>query len=228
MVKKKTESRTFAYLRVSTLDQDLDKFKRGIKVFANDRDFGRVKFIEEKVSGTKPWRERKVKGIIDELGKGDRLIVPELTRLGRSTLDVLDVLQVAKEKGIDIFSVKEGLALNGDGIQTKILTTVLALVSEIERDFISIRTKEALQAAKARGVRLGRPPGPGKSKLDKDKDAILDLLVLGVPKKKVAEMHGTSNVALWQWLNKHGLNAELKKRQKAEMKKRIEKYNRRK
>ena len=139
-----------AYLRVSTEDQDLEKNKAEVLHFANDRDFGKVKFVQEKVSGKKSWKERKIKTVIDELGKSDRIIVPELTRLGRSTLEVLEILKTAKDKDIAVHSVKEGLNMNGS-IQAKIMSTMLALFSELERDFISMRTKEALKARKAAG-----------------------------------------------------------------------------
>lgn len=71
--------KTFAYLRVSTIDQDTEKNKAEILKLANDRDFGKVIFVEEKVSGKKSWKLRKIKGIIDELVDGDRLLVPELS-----------------------------------------------------------------------------------------------------------------------------------------------------
>ena len=79
---KKKPPKTVGYLRVSTIDQDLDKNKADILKLANDRNFGKVKFIEEKTSGYKTgWKDRKVKKIIDDLEKGDRLIVPEMSRL---------------------------------------------------------------------------------------------------------------------------------------------------
>src|SRR5210317_763138 len=90
---------TVAYLRVSTIDQDTEKNKAEILKFANDRDFGQVKFIEEKVSGKKSWKERKIKQIIDDLGDGDRLLVPELSRLGRSMLEIMEMLSIANDKG---------------------------------------------------------------------------------------------------------------------------------
>ena len=96
----KVTNKTYAYLRVSTYEQNTEKNKADILKFANDRDFGKVRFVEEKVSGTKSWKERKIKKIIDELGDGDKLIVPELSRLGRSMLEIMEILALAKEKGI--------------------------------------------------------------------------------------------------------------------------------
>jgi len=198
--------KTIAYLRVSTADQDLDKNKGDILHFANEKDFGKVSFIEETVSGKKSWKERKLYQVINDLGDNDRLIVPELTRLGRSTLEVLEILKVAKDKEIAIYSVKEGLELNGT-IQSKIMSTTLALFSELERDFISMRTKEALKARKAAGVKLGRPKGPGKSKLDKYRPEIEALLKNGSTKSFVARRYGTTPANLYNWIRKNQIQA---------------------
>jgi DNA invertase Pin-like site-specific DNA recombinase len=204
---KQNKPKTVAYLRVSTEDQDLEKNKADVLKFANDRDFGKVAFVEEKVSGKVSWKERKIKGIIDDLKEGDRIVVPELTRLGRSTLEVLEILKTAKDKGIAVYSVKESLELNGDGMQAKVMSTMLALFSELERDFISMRTKEALRARKAAGVILGRPKGAGKSKLDKIREEIVALLKNGSTKAFVAKRYGTTVTNLYNWLKKNGIDA---------------------
>jgi DNA invertase Pin-like site-specific DNA recombinase len=90
---------------VSTVEQDLQKNRHEILEMANDKGFGPVKFVEEKVSGIKNWKERKIKAIIDELNDGDRLIVPELSRLGRSMLEIMEMLSIAKDKGLNIYAV---------------------------------------------------------------------------------------------------------------------------
>lgn len=199
--------RTMAYLRVSTDAQDTEKNKAAILSFANDRKWGHVEFEEETVSGKVSWKQRKVAGILDQLQKDDRLIVPELTRLGRSTLEVLEILKTAKERDIAVYSVKEGLELNGT-IQAKVMSTMLALFAELERDFIAMRTREALKAKKAQGVRLGRPKGPGKSKLDEHREEIIALLKNGSTKAFVAKRYKTTIPNLYNWLRKNGIDAE--------------------
>jgi DNA invertase Pin-like site-specific DNA recombinase len=200
--------RTIAYLRVSTLDQDLEKNRAAILAFANERKFGNVDFVEEKVSGKKSWKERKIKQVIDELGEGERLIVPELSRLGRSMLEIMEILSIAKNKGISIYSVKGPWELNGS-IQSKVMAMVFSIAAEIERDLISQRTTEALKARKAQGVKLGRPKGPGKSKLDQHKDEIVALLTNGSTKAFVARRYNTSTVNLYNWLKKNGLTEDV-------------------
>ena len=97
---------TIGYLRVSTPDQSVEKNKSDILSFANDRDFGKVQWIEETVSGVINWRKRRIFSVIEKLGKNDRIVTPELSRLGRSTLEVLEILKSAKDRGIDVYSVK--------------------------------------------------------------------------------------------------------------------------
>jgi len=207
---KKSKGRTVSYLRVSTSDQDTEKNKAAVLEFANNKDFGQVEFVSETVSGKKSWKDRKVKTIIDELGQGDRLIVPELSRLGRSTLEVLGILEAAKTKGIAVYSVKEAIELNGDTMQAKVMSTMLALFADLEREFISQRTKEALKARKAAGVKLGRPKGPGKSKLDVHREEIVALLQNGSTKVHVARKYGTTTPNLYNWLKKNKLTEEVK------------------
>ena len=191
------------YLRVSTVDQDLEKNKADILAFANKREIGPVKWVSEKVSGKKDWRTREIGKVIDNLRKKDIIIVSELSRLGRSTLDVLTIIKEAKDKGIDIHSVKEGLDLSGNGMQAKIMTTILSLVAELERDFISMRTKEGLRAAKKKGVKLGRPKGPGKSKLDKFRPEIEALLADGSTKVFIAKRYNVSLPTFYNWKRKN-------------------------
>ena len=200
----KAINKTYAYLRVSTFEQDNEKNKADILKFANDRDFSKVHFVEEKVSGIKSWKERKIKNIIDELGEGDRLIVPELSRLGRSMLEIMEIMAVAKEKGIAIYDVKNGWSLNGS-IESKVMAMVFSIAAEIERNLISKRTIEGLKAARAKGKLLGRPKGVGKSKLDVHKDEIIALMKTGSTQVYIAKKYKTSQPNLYNWIKKNGL-----------------------
>ena len=121
------------------------------------------------------------KKIIDELSKGDRLIVPEFSRLGRSMLEIMEMLSILKDKEVNVYAVRGNWELNGS-LQSKIMAMVFSIASEIERDLISKRTKEALRARKVAGVKLGRPKGVGRSKLDAFKEEIVALLRNGSSK----------------------------------------------
>jgi DNA invertase Pin-like site-specific DNA recombinase len=196
--------RTMAYLRVSTRDQDLEKNKAEILMLANRRDLGHVCFVEETVSGRVSWRQRQIAQVLDDLQAGDRLIVSELSRLGRSMLECVEILSIAAQKGIGLYAVKGEWQLDGT-MHSKIMAMVFAMAAEIERELISQRTKEALRVKKAAGVTLGRPRGPGKSKLDGYQPEIEALLANGSTQKFIAKRYGTTEGNLYNWLKKRGL-----------------------
>lgn len=157
-------TKTIGYIRVSTLEQDTDKNKSEILQLANDKNLGQVRFVEEKVSGKTPWRERKIANIIDEFDDNSNLVVSELSRLGRSMLEIMEILAVCLKKGINVYAIKGNWQLDHT-IQSQIVAMAFSMAAQIERDLISQRTKEALRIKKLKGIKLGRPKGPGKSKL---------------------------------------------------------------
>ena len=196
--------KTIGYLRVSTGDQELEKNKSDILHLANHLNLGRVSFVEEIVSGKVSWKKRKIAEIIEEFKKGDTLIVSELSRLGRSMLECMEILSVAVEKGVRVYAVKGNWTLD-NSIQSKIVAMAFSMASEIERDLISQRTKEALRYKRERGIKLGRPPGPGKSKLDRFRPEIEALLKNGSTQKFIANRYGTTEANLHNWLKKNSL-----------------------
>jgi DNA invertase Pin-like site-specific DNA recombinase len=202
---KNEKPQTVAYLRVSTIDQDLEKNRHEILDLANKKDLGRVEFVEEKISGTVSWKKRKIAEILQNLKKGDNIIVNELSRLGRSMLECMEILSLATEKEINIYAVKGNWQLDGT-IQSRIIAMAFSMATEIERDLISKRTKEALEAKKRNGIKLGRPEGPGKSKLDQYRPEIEALLKNGSSQKFIAQRYGTTEANLHNWLRKHNLS----------------------
>ena len=125
-------------------------------------------------------------------------------------LECMEVLSVSMEKGINVYAVKGNWRLD-TSIQSKIVAMAFSMAAEIERELISQRTKEALRARRASGAKLGRPRGPGKSKLDKHQPEIEALLANGATQRFVAERYDTTEANLHNWLKKRGLKrAELK------------------
>ena len=196
--------KTTAYLRISTVDQDIEKNKSDILKLANEKRRGYVEFIEEQISGKVSWRNRKIFAIINEAKKDDVIIVSELSRLGRSMLEIMEILSIATQKQLKIYSVKGDWHLDGS-IQSKVMAMVFSMASEIERDLISSRTKEALRFKKENGIKLGRPKGPGKSKLDKFKPEIEALLSNGSTQKFIANRYNTTEANLYNWMKRHNL-----------------------
>ena len=199
-----TSLRTVAYLRVSTPEQDLAKNKAEILHLANDKALGQVEWFEETASGRISWRKRQLGALLADLSAGDNLLVSELSRLGRSMLECMEILSLAMQRGIHVYAVKGNWQLD-DSIQSKIVAMAFAMAAEIERDLISQRTKEALAARKRAGKKLGRPAGSGKSKLDEHRPEIEALLANGSTQKFIAERYGTTEANLSRWLKKHGL-----------------------
>jgi len=193
----------YAYLRVSTLDQDNDKFKLDLLEYANSKTLGQIEFVEEKITGTKHWRQRKLGELLSQLVSGDILLVPELSRLARSIAQIYEIINECIEKGITIHILKQNMVI-GNGkmdMTTKVMLSTFSMIAELERDFISIRTKEALASKKKQGIKLGRPKGRGKSRLDEYRDEIMGMLHMGVTKKKIAEKYGVSVISLYNWQN---------------------------
>jgi DNA invertase Pin-like site-specific DNA recombinase len=196
--------RNIAYLRVSTLDQDLEKNKSDILHLANEKNLGKVEFVQEKISGKVSWKQRKIGPLLEELSKGDTILLSEFSRLGRSMLECMEIISLALQKGIRIYTVKGNWQLD-NSIQSKVMAMVFSMAAEIERDLISKRTREALQSRKLSGIKLGRPKGPGKSKLDVHKIEIEALLNNGSTQKFIAKRYHVTEPTLCNWKKKNNI-----------------------
>jgi len=180
-------SRTYAYIRVSTDKQETENQRFEILKYANEKKLGNVEFVEETVSGRKSWKDRKIGTLISELQKGDILIVTELSRLGRSMLEIMELLSILLRNGIELHVVKSNQILKDD-LQSKVFAMAFSIAAEIERELISQRTREALQRRKAEGKPLGRPKGSYSSKLDRYREQIEELLSKGVSISSIAKI----------------------------------------
>ena len=147
-----------AYLRVSTGKQNPDNQKEEIKKFALEKGFEIDRWISETVSGKKDKKERKLGNALSKMKKGDTMIVTEVSRLSRSLTDIMTIMGMCLKKGINIYTTKERYAFD-DTINSKVLCFAFGLAAEIERNLISMRTKEALAVRRAEGVQLGRRKG---------------------------------------------------------------------
>lgn len=206
-VKQILTIKTYAYLRVSTSEQEVDKNKSDILFFANENNLGKVLFVEEKASGTIHWKKRELGRIINDLSEGGNLVVSEFSRLGRSMLECIEIITLCLEKKINLYAIKGHWRLD-NSIQSKIMAMMFSIASEIERDLISKRTAEALRARKQKGLPLGRPRGTGKSKLDQHKEEIFALLNNGSSKVFIAKRYKTSIGNFYHWLQKNNYIAK--------------------
>jgi DNA invertase Pin-like site-specific DNA recombinase len=146
--------------------------------------------------------------VLNQLQKGDVLLISEFSRLGRSMLEIMEIILFAIDKEIKMYTVKGNWQLN-DTIQSKIMAMVFAMAAEIERDLISQRTKEVLRVKKANGMILGRPKGPGKSKLDIYQVEIEALLQNGSKQSFIANRYGATEATLSNWIAKNKIQRPI-------------------
>ena len=185
-------SKTVAYIRTSTDKQDIKNQRHEILEYGNREGMHIDEFIEVTISSGQSSRKRRIEELQERLEPGDTLLVTELSRLGRSTGEVIILINDLVAYDVTITIIKQNLRLSSDlkNVTSKVMVTLLALFAEIERDFISLRTKEALASKKAQGVILGKPKGTIQASIyDKDRGRIEELLSLGVPQKRIIERH---------------------------------------
>ena len=176
--KGKEDVLVLGYVKVSTETQDVRNQRHEILEFANGRGYHVDEFVEIEISSRKDRRARGIDGLIERLGAGDVLIVSELSRIGRSVAEVITIINEVIRRHARFIAIKQALEIEGNhDLQSKVLLTIFALLAEPERDLVSERTRRALAAKRAQGIRLGRPKGSlGRSKLDPKVPEILELL----------------------------------------------------
>jgi len=197
-------SKTIAYIRASTDKQDLNNQKLEILEFARRKELKVDEFVEITISSRKTSKQRRIDEVIQRLVDSDVLIVTELSRLGRSTAEVIALINELVARNIRIIILKQNLDIHKHDMNSKIVITLFSLFAELERDLISLRTKEALAAKRIQGVILGKPKGTiQKSKFDRDVERIKELLKLGLSVRKITKLLGyTNHIALNTYINK--------------------------
>jgi len=194
-----------AYLRVSTGKQHLKNQCEEIKKYAIKKNLSVDKWYTEVASGKKKGSDRKLGTLLRRLTKGDILIVTELSRLSRTLLEIMSILNQCIRKEVVVYSVKDGYAFD-NSINSKVLAFAFALVAEIEHNLISMRTKEALAHRKSEGVRLGRPPGKGKQNVLLDnREEISHLLEEGMSVSAVCRIYHISRETFYAVNRKYQL-----------------------
>ncbi len=201
-------SKTIAYIRVSTDKQDAKNQKLEIYEYDRRRGIDVDDFVEITMSSRRTTKQRRIDEVVERLEASDTLMITELSRLGRSVLEIITLVDSMLKRGIRVIAIKQNLDIQGKhDIASEITTTIFSLMAKIERDLTSQRTKEALAAKKSQGVTLGKPKGTvQKSKFDKDLDRIKELLKLGLSVRKIAHLLGlTNHIALNTYIRKRKL-----------------------
>ena len=175
------------YIRVSTGKQHPENQKEEISRYTADINCVVDKWITEVVSGKKELKGRRLGTLLKRMKPGDTLIVTEISRLSRSLTEIMSILGHCVEKRINIYTTKEKYKFD-DSINSKVLCFAFGLVAEIERNLISLRTKEALAARKAEGKPLGRKKGSTPK---------MDLLIQRSEEIELMKRNGVSNKEIY-------------------------------
>jgi DNA invertase Pin-like site-specific DNA recombinase len=204
-------SKIVAYLRASTDKQDLNHQKLELLEFARKKSLSIDEFVEITISSRKSSKQRRIDELLGMLNDGDILLVTELSRLGRSTTEVITIVNSLAKRNIRVIVLKQNLDISQQDINSKVTLTLFSLFSELERDLISLRTKEALASKKRQGQILGKPKGTiQKSKFDKHAEKIKELLDYGLSVRKICSvLEYTNHIALNTYINKRNLKKKL-------------------
>ncbi len=159
--------KVIGYIRVSTDKQDLEKQRHLLLDHAQRNQLVVNEFIHAEASSRKDTKDRRIDELLTKLTKGDTLLVAELSRLGRNMLETLNIINELSQNGVSIVFIRQP-ELSTIGTHTKLLLAIYSYFAEVEREYISMRTKQGLAAARAKGKLLGRPKG------SRSKNRILD------------------------------------------------------
>ena len=193
----------YAYLRVSSKNQCLLHQRFEVENFARHDGIIINEWIEESISSRKPLCKRGLGELLEKLDDGDILIATEISRLGRSMLEVMRILEICLNKNCQVWTLKEHYRLGND-LQSKVMAFAFGISAEIERELISQRTKASLENVKASGNKLGRPfaAESQKLKLSRYTKKVRELLDLGLTQYKIAKILGVHQVTLKRFIKR--------------------------
>jgi DNA invertase Pin-like site-specific DNA recombinase len=193
----------YGYIRVSSDKQTVENQRFEILQFCKREQLEVEGWIEETISGTTAYSKRRLGRLLKRIRKGDLIICAELSRLGRNLFMIMEILNLCMARECRVWTIKDNYRL-GDDIQSKVLAFAFGLSAEIERNLISLRTKEALARKRAEGVVLGRPKGghnaPEKYKLSGKEHFIQAALRQGLSKSQIAHQCHVSRSTLLRFL----------------------------
>lgn len=198
----------YAYIRVSTDKQNVENQQFEILKFADQKTISIHHWIKETISGTKSLHDRTLGQLVSNLTSADTLIVTELSRLGRSVMEVMSILNTLMNKKVKVVSIKEGYEL-GDTLDSKILAFAFSLSADIERSMISSRTKEALARKRQEGRTLGRPKGSlsKETKLTGKEQDIKALLQKRISIASIARIMGVHRLTVKSYIESRCLES---------------------
>jgi len=196
----------YGYCRVSTQHQHEENQHFAIEQFCQQNNLHIDTWVEEKISSSKKLADRRLGTLLNTLTENDILITTEISRLGRSLLEVMGILQMCLEKGCQVWTLKENFRLGTD-IQSKVLAFAFSLSAELSKSLLQERIKESLARLKANGKKLGRPLGAKSKalKLSRNKKRLFTLLEKGIPITQIAKILQVNRCTIYKFLERKKL-----------------------
>ncbi|WP_321311327.1 recombinase family protein [Halarcobacter sp.] len=198
-------SKIFSFVRVNNNNESYTKTqKKGLSDYKSVNNISVYKEIEIEIDT--PDDEKNMLNFLKSCESSSTLLVYDLNVFGRTIETILEIVRFLLSNKIRIIVVKQNLDLVDDkDMLTQMILGVISMTVNLEKDLMSLRTKEALTAKKLKGESLGKPKGTiQKSKFDKQRDKIEELLAVGLSVRKIAKLLGYNNHI--------GLNNYVKKR----------------
>ena len=196
-----------AYLRVTIDKQHLERQKDEITRYASANGLEISKWITDIVDGKRKESEPTLFRVLDRMKKGDKVIITDIARFGRTLSEVMTLLSKCMTLGVHVYSINDRYLLD-DSLNTEVVSTTCNLVSEIEHHLMSVRTKEALNHKKEKeGLQLGRPKGTDakQSLLDANKDEVMNMLDRGDSVVMICKHFNVSRYTYYQFKRNYGI-----------------------
>lgn len=196
-----------AYLRVTIDKQHLERQKDEITRYASANGLEISKWIIDIVDGKRKESEPTLFRVLDRMKKGDKVIITDIARFGRTLSEVMTLLSKCMTLGVHVYSINDRYLLD-DSLNTEVVSTTCNLVSEIEHHLMSVRTKEALNHKKEKeGLQLGRPKGTDakQSLLDANKDEVMNMLERGDTVVMICKHFNVSRNTYYQFKRNYGI-----------------------
>lgn len=196
-----------AYLRVTIDKQHLERQKDEITRYASANGLEISKWITDIVDGKRKESEPTLFRVLDRMKKGDKVIITDIARFGRTLSEVMTLLSKCMTLGVHVYSINDRYLLD-DSLNTEVVSTTCNLVSEIEHHLMSVRTKEALNHKKEKeGLQLGRPKGTDakQSLLDANKDEVMNMLERGDTVVMICQHFNVSRNTYYQFKRNYGI-----------------------
>lgn len=194
-----------AYLRVGKKKQYLDIQKEEIEHFVAEKGWMVDKWVTD-VNASNDSKNKNLDLLLDRLQQGDILVVTDISRLSRTLTDVMAIISRCLDKEVNLFSINDRYVLDGS-VNREVMSRAFGLVTEIEHNLMSTRTKEALAHKKTIGVRLGRPKGSDakQSFLEANKEEVIRMLERGESVVAICKHFNVSRNTYYQFKRNYGI-----------------------